>query len=52
MREIEKLKKRAEELREQINYHNYRYYVLYSPVFSDGVAPTRCVGESGVISSG
>src|SRR4030067_1427985 len=35
MREIEKLKKRAEELREQINYHNYRYYVLDSPVVSD-----------------
>jgi len=26
---------RAEELRQQINYHNYRYYVLNSPVVSD-----------------
>lgn len=26
---------RAEELREQINYHNYRYHVLNSPVISD-----------------
>ena len=29
------IKKRAEELREQINYHNYRYYVLADPVISD-----------------
>ncbi len=27
--------KEIEELREQINYHNYRYYVLDSPVISD-----------------
>lgn len=26
---------RADELRRQINYHNYRYYVLDSPVLSD-----------------
>ena len=26
---------RAEKLRQQINYHNYRYYVLNSPVVSD-----------------
>ena len=26
---------RAEELRQQINFHNYRYYVLNSPVVSD-----------------
>lgn len=26
---------RASELREQINYHNYRYYVLQSPAISD-----------------
>ena len=26
---------RAEELRQQINYHNYHYYVLNSPVVSD-----------------
>jgi DNA ligase (NAD+) len=26
---------RASELREQINYHNYRYYVLQSPAVSD-----------------
>jgi DNA ligase (NAD+) len=25
----------VEELREQINYHNYRYYVLDDPVISD-----------------
>ncbi|MGB9823788.1 MAG: NAD-dependent DNA ligase LigA [Candidatus Hydrothermia bacterium] len=31
----EEAKKRIEELREQINYHNYRYYVLNSPVISD-----------------
>lgn len=28
-------RKRAETLRESINYHNYRYYVLNSPVVSD-----------------
>ncbi len=28
-------RKRAEKLRELINYHNYRYYVLNSPVVSD-----------------
>ncbi|RMF69226.1 MAG: NAD-dependent DNA ligase LigA [Calditrichaeota bacterium] len=28
-------KKRAEELREQLNYHNYRYYVLDDPEISD-----------------
>ncbi len=27
--------RRIEELRQQINYHNYRYYVLDSPVLSD-----------------
>jgi DNA ligase (NAD+) len=27
---------RAQELREQIRYHNYRYYVLNDPVISDG----------------
>ena len=27
--------KRAAQLREEINYHNYRYYVLDSPVISD-----------------
>ena len=26
---------RAEELRQEINYHNYRYHVLNSPVISD-----------------
>lgn len=31
----EEARKRIEELREQINYHNYRYYVLNSPVISD-----------------
>jgi DNA ligase (NAD+) len=29
------VKKRVEELREQIRYHNYRYYVLDSPVIPD-----------------
>ncbi len=33
--ELEKVKKRIEELRKEINYHNYRYYVLNSPVISD-----------------
>jgi len=31
----EKLKKRAQELREKINYHNYLYYTLDSPEISD-----------------
>jgi len=31
----EQLKVRAEELRREINYHNYRYYVLDDPVISD-----------------
>jgi len=31
----EEAKKRIEELKEQINYHNYRYYVLNSPVITD-----------------
>ena len=35
MADIEQAKKRVEELREQINYHNYRYYVLDSPQISD-----------------
>jgi DNA ligase (NAD+) len=35
MRDINKGKKRIEELREIINYHNYRYYVLDSPEISD-----------------
>ena len=35
MADIERVKKRIEELREQINYHNYRYYVLDSPEISD-----------------
>src|SRR5215470_7045432 len=30
------LETRASELREQINYHLYRYHVLSSPVISDG----------------
>jgi len=33
--DIEQVKKRIEELREQINHHNYRYYVLDSPEISD-----------------
>ncbi len=36
MRKIpEKVIKRIEELREEIDYHNYRYYVLADPVISD-----------------
>ncbi len=35
LEEMEKTEKRIEELREQINYHNYRYYVLDSPEISD-----------------
>jgi DNA ligase (NAD+) len=35
MRDINKGKKRIEELREIINHHNYRYYVLDSPEISD-----------------
>lgn len=31
----EEAKKRIEELRKAINYHNYRYYVLNDPVISD-----------------
>ena len=35
MVDLMQVKKRIEELREQINYHNYRYYVLDSPEISD-----------------
>jgi DNA ligase (NAD+) len=35
MVDINKVKQRIEELRETINYHNYRYYVLDSPEISD-----------------
>jgi DNA ligase (NAD+) len=35
MGDINKVKQRVEELREKINYHNYRYYVLDSPEISD-----------------
>jgi len=31
----EEIKKRIEELRKEINFHNYRYYVLDDPVISD-----------------
>lgn len=37
MADIEQAKKRIAELREQINYHNYRYHVLDSPEISDVV---------------
>ncbi len=33
--DIESAEKRARELREQINYHNHRYYILDSPDISD-----------------
>ncbi len=32
----EQARQRAEELRDTINYHSYRYYVLNSPLISDG----------------
>lgn len=32
---IEEAKKEVEKLRKEINYHNYRYYVLNEPVISD-----------------
>ncbi len=35
MRDVNKVKQRIEELRETINHHNYRYYVLDSPEISD-----------------
>ncbi|MEA3459509.1 MAG: hypothetical protein U9R11_02355, partial [Chloroflexota bacterium] len=33
--ELEKVKKRIEDLRREINNHDYRYYVLNSPIISD-----------------
>ena len=35
MAEAAKAKRRIDELRASINYHNYRYYVLDSPEISD-----------------
>jgi DNA ligase (NAD+) len=35
MRDVNKARQRIAELRETINYHNYRYYVLDSPEISD-----------------
>ncbi len=35
MEDIARVKRRVEELRASINYHNYRYYVLDSPEISD-----------------
>ncbi len=34
-KDLEKIKKEIEELREKIRYHNFRYYVLDSPEISD-----------------
>ena len=31
----EGIKKKAEKLREEIEYHNYRYYILDQPEISD-----------------
>jgi DNA ligase (NAD+) len=31
----EAIKKRVEKLREEIEYHNYRYYILDHPAISD-----------------
>src|SRR5260370_29237727 len=33
--DLQKLQERAEELRRQINFHNYRYYILDSPEVAD-----------------
>ncbi|MBI4295677.1 MAG: NAD-dependent DNA ligase LigA [Chloroflexi bacterium] len=35
MEDLDKVKERIEQLRKEINHHNYRYYVLDSPVISD-----------------
>lgn len=35
MKEIEGVQKKLKELRDGVSYHNYRYYVLDSPVISD-----------------
>ncbi len=35
MTDLAKVKERVEQLKSQINYHNYRYYVLDSPEISD-----------------
>jgi DNA ligase (NAD+) len=35
MKDADKARRRIEELRKTINYHNYRYYVLDSPEISD-----------------
>jgi DNA ligase (NAD+) len=35
MADLDEVKKRIEQLRSRINYHNYRYYVLDSPEISD-----------------
>jgi len=35
MMDLDKVKERIEHLRAEINYHNYRYYVLDSPEISD-----------------
>lgn len=35
MEEKAEIKKKVEDLRKQINFHNYRYYVLNDPVISD-----------------
>ena len=35
MADLDKVKQRIEQLRAEINYHNYRYYVLDSPEISD-----------------
>ena len=35
MGDLDKAKKRVEQLRAEISYHNYRYYVMDSPEVSD-----------------
>ena len=36
---MEEARDRAAELREQINFHNYRYHVLDSPIIGEPSAP-------------
>ncbi|NOZ63556.1 MAG: hypothetical protein GXO71_01160, partial [Caldiserica bacterium] len=33
--DLDKVRKEIEELREEIRYHNYKYYVENNPVISD-----------------
>ena len=44
----ETVRRRVEELRRQLNYHNYRYYVLDSPEISDAEYDTLSLRERAV----